>query len=285
MACEQRSTLPFPSQTKSLSFFRRLFEARVFDLDITSDLYTVVHIMPRWPVFKELTSDTPHLALARLPDCAQRLLAHADFQGGLALTPGGALKRVHVDWAAEDFNWPGHTPHELYRYNKVLNEEDVFPLWVLHRHLLHTRHARHYGKMFRTTNTGRSLIGAPHRAFNEIVPRFLFEVDHGAMSRGGLAIVGHLVDYLDALNLVAGDWIGIDALTERILGPASKQVWDRRPLSLYVGVIRPLIWCGLLLEVDADADAFETNVMKSPLWHHAFALPSDDVLGLQRGLK
>lgn len=235
--------------------------------------------MPRWPVFKEVTPDTPHLALARLPDCAQRLLAHAELQGGLALTPGGALKRVHVKWAAEDFNWPGHTPPELYQYCKVLNEEDVFPLWVLHRLLVQTRHARHHRKMFRPTPAGRGLIGAPHSAFNEIVPRFLCDVDHGAFGRGGLAIVGHLSDYLDALNLMAGDWISIDALTERILGPASTQTWDRRPISLYVGVIRPLVWCGLLLEVGARA--FETNVKKSPLWHHAFTLPSDDVLGLK----
>jgi len=228
------------------------------------------------PVFRDIPPDTPQLALARLPDCAQRLLAYAADQGGLALTPSGALKRVHVNWAAEAFAWPGHTSQELYRLNKVLNEEDVFPLWVLHRLLLHTKHARHHGKMLQPTKAGRALIGAPHRAFNEIVPRFLFEVDHAAMGRGPPAIPGRLADYLDALNLAAGDWTGIDALTERILGPAPANVWDRRPSSLYVAVIRPLVWSGLLLE--ADADAVNAKVMKSPLWHHALALPSDERL-------
>lgn len=230
------------------------------------------------PVFRKLPPDAPHLALARLPACAQLLLAQAEEQGGLALTLGGTLKRVHVNWAAEAFAWPGHTARELYRMNKVLNEEDVLPLWVLHRVLLQTKHARHHAKMFRPTKAGRGLIGAPHLAFNEIVPRFLLEVDHAAMGRGRTAIPGHLADYLDALNLAAGDWMGIDLLTEHILGPAPGQVWDRRPSSLYVGVLRPLVWCGLLLE--DDDGAHDTRVMKSPLWHHALALPSDQALGV-----
>ncbi|WP_353257896.1 hypothetical protein [Hyphomonas sp.] len=230
------------------------------------------------PVFRSIPPDAPYLALARLPHCAELLLAEAEAAGGLALTPGGALKRVHVNWAAEAFAWPGHTAQELYRMNKVLNEEDVFPLWVLHRVLLHTKHARHHAKMFRPTKAGRGLIGATHLAFNEIVPRFLLEVDHAAMGRGRSAIPGRVADYLDALNLAARDWIGIDLLTERILGPAPEQVWDRRPSSLYVGVLQPLVWCGLLLEVDADD--LDTRVMKSPLWHQALQLPSDEALGV-----
>lgn len=232
--------------------------------------------MPASPVFRNLPPDAPQLVLARLPDCAQRLLAHAIKESGLALTPSGALKRVHVNWAAETFAWPGHTAQELYRMNKVLNEEDLFPLWVLHRVLRHTGHACHRTGMLQPTKAGRGLIGVPHQAFNEIVPPFLFELDHASLGRGRSAIPGHLADYLDALNLAAGDWIGIDTLTERILGPGPQNVWDRRPSSLYVGVIRPLIWCGLLLE--AEDGAGETRVTKSPLWHQALVLPSDEAL-------
>ena len=227
-------------------------------------------------IFRELVSGAEHIALARLSNCAQRLLAYADEQGGLALTPGGALKRVHVNHAAEVFDWPGHTPEELYRLNKVLNEEDVFPLWVLHQFLLHTRHARHSNKMFQPTKAGRALIDAPSRAFNEIVPRFLLEVDHAAMGRVRNDIPGRLAEYLDALNLAAGDWIGVKALTEQLLGPVRDQNWDPRLLSLYVAVLRPLIWCGLLLE--ADGCGANSKVMKSPLWREALVLPSDEAL-------
>jgi len=184
------------------------------------------------PRFRDIPPDTPHLKLARLSSCALKLLEYANEQGGLALTPGGALKRVHVTWAAEAFDWPGHKAFELYRVNKVLNEEDVFPLWVLHRVLLHTKHARHFRKAFRPTKAGRALIGAPHRAFSEIVPGFLLEVDHGAMGCGRPAIPGHLAHHLDVLNLEANDWIGLSALTGRILGPAPEKVWHPRPSSL-----------------------------------------------------
>jgi hypothetical protein len=83
------------------------------------------------------------------------------------------------------------------------------------------------------------------------------------MRRGRPAIPGHLAGYLDALNIAAGDWTGIDALTERILGPALEKVRDRRPSSLYGAVIRLLVWSGLLLE--ADDCAVDTRVMNSPL--------------------
>lgn len=79
----------------------------------------------------------------------------------------------------------------------------MFPLWVLHQLLIHAKHARHFKKAVHPTRPGRALIGAPHRAFNEIVPRFLFEVDHGAMGRWRSGIPGRLGDYLDVLNLEA----------------------------------------------------------------------------------
>jgi hypothetical protein len=126
------------------------------------------------------------------------------------------------------------------------------------------------------TKAGRALIDDPSRAFNEIVPRFLLEVDHAEMGRVRNDIPGRLADYLDALNLAAGDWIAVVALTEQLLGPEHDQSWDPRPLSLYVAVLRPLIWCGLLLEEDGGRS--NSRVMKSPLWHEALALPSDEAL-------
>lgn len=247
-----------------------------FALDICANLTTLPNAMHVMSIFKELSSGAECLALGRLSSSAQRLLAYADAQGGLGLTTGGALKRVHVNAAAEAFDWPGYTPQELFRVNKVLNEEDVFPLWALHRLLLHTRHARHSNRMFQPTKAGRGLIDAPSRAFNEIVPRFLLEVDHAAMGRVWTAIPGRLAEYLDALNLAAGEWICVRELTERLLGPARDQAWDPRPLNLYVAVIRPLVWCGLLLE--ADGGGANSKVMKSPVGQEVLTLPSDEAL-------
>ena len=199
----------------------------------------------------------------------------ANSDDGLSLTPGGALKRVHVNWAAEAFDWPGHTLAELYRINKVLNEEDMFPLWLLHQHLLHTKHARHHKKMFRVTKIGRALIDAPHRAFDEIVPSFLFEVDHTALARGRSDIFGRLPDFLDILNLEAHNWVCVEALTDKIFGPGDGSL-DLRPSSLYVEVLRPLIWCGLVME---SADGARDNMIrKTPIWQEALSLTSDEFI-------
>ena len=227
------------------------------------------------PPFKPLNSEFRHLTHAFFSNCALLLLEKADADGGLSLTPGGALKRVHVNWAAEAFDWPGHTPAELYRVNKVLNEEDVFPLWLLHKHLLHTKHARHYKKTFGVTKAGRALIGAPHRAFNEIVPSFLFGVDHTALARGRSDIFGRLPDFLDILNLETHNWVGVEELTSKIFGPSDASL-DLRPSSLYVEVLRPLIWCGLLME-SADG-ARENMIRKTPLWQEALSLRSDELI-------
>jgi len=219
-------------------------------------------------------SGSPNIRLARLSNCAITLLEHADKSGGLGLTPGRALKRVHVDWAAKTFDWPGYTVDELYRVNKVLNEEDVFPLWVIHQLLLETRHARHFERQLRPTKTGRLLIGNPHRAFNEIVPNFLFQIDHAALGRGRSELPGVLSDYLDMLNLAADGWISVEDLTVQLLGPCPMQ-WDHRPSSLYVNVIRPLVWAGLMQETEDSAG--ERRVHKSSLWHEALSLPSDSM--------
>ena len=223
---------------------------------------------------RTIESGLSHLRLARLSNGAIALLEHADRSGGLSLTTGGALKRVHVNWAAETFDWPGYTTDELCSVNKVLNEEDVFPLWVIHQLLLETKHARHFKNQLRSTKTGRILIGNPDRAFNEIVPRFLFHIDHAAMGRGRSEIPGLLSDYLDMLNLAADGWISVEDLTLQLLGPSPKQ-WDHRPSSLYLNVIRPLVWAGLMLETEDSTG--ERLVRKSSLWHETLALPSDSM--------
>lgn len=65
-------------------------------------------------------------------------VAYADGEGGIGLTATGAMNRKFVHWAAVHFRWPGFTAEDLYSMNKVLNESDMPPLWVVRdmtRHL------------------------------------------------------------------------------------------------------------------------------------------------------
>jgi len=53
-------------------------------------------------------------------------------EGPIGLTKTKAFKRTFVHWAAENFDWPGRSYDELFRYNKVLNEYEFPPLELLH---------------------------------------------------------------------------------------------------------------------------------------------------------
>ncbi|MHC2302743.1 hypothetical protein ACVJBD_007009 [Rhizobium mongolense] len=66
-------------------------------------------------------------------------LAYADTHGGIGLTATGAMNRKFVHWAAVHFNWPEYTCEDLYSINKVLNEADMPPLWVVRDMLSHVK--------------------------------------------------------------------------------------------------------------------------------------------------
>lgn len=51
---------------------------------------------------------------------------HTEQHGGIQITKLGNFYKKCVEWAAEEFQWPGYEPAELYAVNKVLNEPD-FP--------------------------------------------------------------------------------------------------------------------------------------------------------------
>ena len=59
-------------------------------------------------------------------------VSYADGEGGIGLTATGAMNRKFVHWAAVHFRWPGFTAEDLYSMHKVLNENDVPPLWIVH---------------------------------------------------------------------------------------------------------------------------------------------------------
>lgn len=60
---------------------------------------------------------------------AMKLMHYAQQHGGIQLAKMGNFYRKFVEWAALEFNWPGHEPKELNAVNKVLNEPDFLPLF------------------------------------------------------------------------------------------------------------------------------------------------------------
>lgn len=68
---------------------------------------------------KPIPADLSVLDQSHIFRGARLILAYADEQGPISLTPSKAFRRVFVNWAAEAFVWPHWTVEDLYRVNKV----------------------------------------------------------------------------------------------------------------------------------------------------------------------
>ncbi len=85
----------------------------------------------------ELLADVDVLTLSPLVRGMIMTVSYADTEGGIGLTATGAMNRKFVHWAAVHFEWPDYTCEALYSVNKVLNEADMPPLWVVRDMLSH----------------------------------------------------------------------------------------------------------------------------------------------------
>lgn len=178
-----------------------------------------------------------HLDLSPLHRAAVLTLRHLVETGPIGLTPNYAMKRYFVTWAAEAFDWPGYRPEDLYAVNKVLNEHDFPPLYALHDLLLAGKLVRRRKGFLHITKFGKDLLAHPGSLWLALTQHMLTtsEVDW--------------LSILNAINIAA-------SVTDRDFGGD--------PALVYVHVLRPLAWLGLLQE--------EMRVFtKSPLWGAALS--------------
>lgn len=87
----------------------------------------------------ELLADVDVLTLSPLVRGMIMTVSYANTEGGIGLTVTGAMNRKFVHWAAVHFEWPDYTCEDLYSVNKVLNEADMPPLWVVRDMLSHLK--------------------------------------------------------------------------------------------------------------------------------------------------
>jgi hypothetical protein len=85
-------------------------------------------------------------------------VAYADGEGGIGLTATGAMNRKFVHWAAVHFLWPDFTAVDLYSMNKVLNESDMPPLWVVRDMTRHLKLLRRKKNVLLPTKRGREFL-------------------------------------------------------------------------------------------------------------------------------
>lgn len=230
--------------------------------------------------FRELSDDDPVLSHSPLLRAAQLTLQYAQDHGPIGLTKTGAFKRVFVHWAAEHFDWPGFSRDELFEVNKVLNEYDFPPLELLHFILVQMKLARHYKGEFRVTKRGAELLKSPAALFAEVIPFFLFEIDHVAYSRFKDGPVGNWDVWLNVLNVEVEDGASSNQLYEVFYGSAADDPsgWRERGAFCHC-VLEPLCWSGLLFEVKDEHQQFgESQYFKTPLWRVVLQLDTNDML-------
>jgi len=186
-----------------------------------------------------------------------------------------------VHWAAAEFGWPGYLEKDLFAVNKVLNESDFAPLMELHDLMIALKIGRHYKGQFLLSKAGQALVGHPGRLFGIITPVYLFDVDHQRFSRRPQRPLVDWGIFLNVLNIEAEDGATGGDIRLALYGkPAADDCFDDVLSSLYLQVLRPLCWTGLLRKDRADGLLRTESTMftKTPLWQAALRLDTDDIV-------
>ena len=232
--------------------------------------------------FREIDDANPTLAHSPLVRALEKTFAYIAEHGGIGLTPSKAFKRVFVHWAAREFDWPGYSEADLFAINKVLNEIDFGPLMDLHDVMIALKIGRNYKGQFKLTKAGQGLVGHPGRIFGIVTPFYLFEVNHARFSRfDDEPILGNWDVFLNVLNVETEDGATGAKLRQVLFGePNPGDRFDQVLSSLYIQVLRPLCWTGLLEENRAKGllRTRESTFTKTPLWRAALRLETDGIV-------
>ena len=229
--------------------------------------------------FRQIEDANPALAHSPMVRALEKTFSYIAEHGGIGLTPSKAFKRVFVHWAAREFHWPGYTEEDLFAINKVLNEIDFGPLMDLHDVMIALKIGRHYKGQFKLTKAGQGLVRHPGRIFGIVTPFYLFEVNHAGFSRfDDEPILGNWDVFLNVLNVETEDGATGADLRRVLFGePNPAGGFDDVLSRLYIQVLRPLCWTGLLEENRAKGlhRTRDSMFTKTPLWKAALRLETD----------
>jgi hypothetical protein len=232
---------------------------------------------PTMPSIKALSTDDPLLLTSPLVRGVLRTAEYIDANSGIGLTKSGAFNRKFVHWAAAAFDWPGYSEEDLFAVNKVLNEWDFPPVSDIHELLKGLKLGRHFKGKFVLTKAGKDLIADPGRIFSQLTPHFLFGFDHGAHLRAEDQVLGNWDIFLNVINVEADHGTSRFALRKTLYGDPdpSETFYDTTASVLYVTVLRPLCWAGLLAEGPVDRSLSNETFIKTDLWRQTLRLDTD----------
>lgn len=183
-----------------------------------------------------------------------KLLRYAQEHDGIKLTKSGALFRRCVEWAAEEFQWPRHTPEDLYVVNKVLNEEDFLPLFVMHELFREAGLFRKYMGTARLGKAGKSIIGDYGRLQAVLFEAYFTDFDFSGIER--FLFPEAFSDYRHFLGVADNrleNWTAFTDYAEwcvPVYAGASVGHEPNRDMMYFAlhRIVRPLNWLGLIDE-------------------------------------
>lgn len=185
-----------------------------------------------------------------------KLLKHVAETGGIELTKSGFFNRKCVIWAAEEFQWPEYELAQLYRLNKVLNEQDFPPLTVMHDLMVLGRIIRHRKGFAVLTPAGKAMLGNFGVLEAQLFETYFTTYDFGSDERFPNYIEHD--DFRHFFGVVAnrlGGWVTLSDFAHWCLPIALIPSSTGRPeleacLHMKFNLVRPLCWLGLLEEDD-----------------------------------
>ena len=149
--------------------------------------------------------------------------------------------------------WPDYDQADAFRLNKVINEPDFLPLYIVRQLAQAATLVRAQRGKLVATSLGKSMLSdAKQGSLLAILTHLAFwHMDLGYFGRGLLgswpqADVGVV---LWSLSICANEWQTTEKLTRlcTILEPAMfSETWDRTPYAMEAKILRPLLWFGLL---------------------------------------
>jgi len=200
-------------------------------------------------------------------------------ENGVRATAAGNLNRKFVGAMLEQMSWPDGLVAHVKKWNKVINEDDVFPLHVLRVVLTVARCIRLTKGKFRITGVGKGLVKESNAGdlyvllFRTFFREFNLAYLDGSNENPGLQ---HTIAYsFYRLGKVAAAWCDPDELTDLILldtvreQPEQPYLEKEPTWQMKNRIVRPLVWFGLLERRDLPRTELwrdEFEIRKSPLF-------------------
>ncbi len=233
-----------------------------------------------------LNTDLENVHFSRSLMCinAMKLLRYAEENKGIQLTKSRALFRKCVTWAAQEFMWPGYEPEELYRVNKVLNQQDFPPVEIMHHLLVAAKLMRHFKGKAVLTKSGRQISGNYNALQIALFETWFTLFDFAYYERFNMPAIAGDNDYGHFFGVItnrASDWVSltdlaqwcipVDMINQYHISPLDEACWH-----LSSRLIRPLNWLGLL-EVnrgDRLSPFSEQRIRKADLFDEFLKFPN-----------